>query len=129
MSAPGNTPDSPHIPIGCPRLADGANGPRRCELVCRFRLGTGGGRGPSSPRLRLVLLADDTCSRDVAARAKAHGVQLTFREIGVLEGARASSIQATAKVALVKLAKALGAKNVRALLGKPSQRKSSNPAK
>ncbi len=106
MSAPGNDDDAPP---GCPRVRDGGNGPRACGLVqCRLHLRGANTRGPAGKRLRLAMFVEDSCARDVARRAKAHGVRLTYRELAILMGSSRQAIHRTAKEAIAKVLRALG---------------------
>lgn len=96
-----------HPPLGCPRQANGGDGPRFCGIVaCRVYLKDGAGRGrPSTKRERAKELRalPDHCTLDVVARARAAAVALHFEEIGALmgitgEAARQSCMRAVKKV-------------------------------
>lgn len=99
MSTPNNEP-----PDDCPRRVGGGMGPRACPFAgqCRYHLRQPGERGPVGKRVRLMVLSDDSCARDVQDRVMRDGVTLSYRELGVLLGTSKQAAQQSVKRALRK---------------------------
>ena len=92
------------VPAMCPRRIVGGDGPRQCAFIeCPQHLRHPATRGASAHRVRLVVLEDDTCTRDVCARAKKFGVTLSQRHVARLLGITRQAVQQLEKRALVKL--------------------------
>lgn len=92
-------------PAGCPRARDGGDGPRRCTIVrCDWHLHKpDASPGGQSHRVRLMVLSDDTCTKDVANRVKREGVVLSYRRIGALLGTSRQAVYQSLRRALAKL--------------------------
>lgn len=107
MSQLGNVPADVIAARGlCPRANEGGNGPRTCAIVvCRMHLRAPATRGPnaSSRRVRLMVLTDDTCARDVETRMREDGVELTFAQLGELLGCSRQAAEAACRRALEKV--------------------------
>ncbi len=97
-------------PAGCPRRLDGGDGPRACSITaCSNHLKVPGKRGRlSAARVRALASSPDDCAFDVIARVKAEGHELTFDEIGALDGVSGELVRQAFWRAIAKMKKKLG---------------------